>query len=853
MGIVSDAVRKRIFYGIKHAGIVVWFDPQHHYIDIVESISIPDGVIVRYDGSFFALRRSIDDRLNNDTRPRILVYVPLAEDATDHALIELTSLGTIYSPTASGEQCTALKVIVQEALADQLPYELLNQLLAQLDHLTLAEIDHQAEQSMPKLGILNEIFGTGDSETMLLTFLTNPFCDERLQTRGALPDLLTLLEDCAGCSITAGDGVAIRDQMAQWLLQTDLLATLHDPPSSLISITAARDERQRALCLRLVTRWRQASADSYLAQAERVAALLGIADQSLTIVQMSDCWTFAAIDHILVTQIEKMIAQQPGLLSLARARLSGFWAKNDQTLLQRWQIVVTAGDLCDRVARVTAELDGRLPRVNDMIVRYTDGDDAWCLADTQHRQLEILSRWLGSARQPDQPDTSRELVVFARQRYARMVHELGTLFMKALRDTNYVVASTPRQQTTFALHVQSALQEGKTAYLLIDALRYEMGRDLATRIIKESTFTAKLIAGMGTPPTITPVGMAALMPGGEDLQIRAHGNKLEVAIRNTVLSNRDARIKWLKSQSLTNAMGTKVQIQETTLDDLLEANPKHAKWTKADLILVTSQEIDALGETEFATFRQTMEALLDHIVQACRLLTRMGVATIIITADHGHLYVPSQGEDMTIAAPGGETAMIHRRVWVGHGGAQDAGYLRMSLSQFGIRTDLDFAVPWGTAMFSAPGGNTAYFHGGLSPQELLIPLITVQTTASKDADRNSWKWEIHPRSNKITTGVITATLTATAKNLLKETPPAVQIELRAGHTNIGRVLANDDIKSQDIIVLPLPDDDSFSISQEFYIEVTNLQKPTKEVQLVVRDVATGRDLSIVPLTWAIAL
>ena len=106
-----------------------------------------------------------------------------------------------------------------------------------------------------------------------------------------------------------------------------------------------------------------------------------------------------------------------------------------------------------------------------------------------------------------------------------------------------------------------------------------------------------------------------------------------------------------------------------------------------------------------------------------RVLADLGVKTIIVAADHGHLFGEEIGEDMKIEAPGGETADLHRRVWVGVGGTSEPSYLRTSLESLGVDSDLDIATPWTLACFKSKGGARAYFHGGLSPQELIIPVV----------------------------------------------------------------------------------------------------------------------------------
>jgi len=88
---------------------------------------------------------------------------------------------------------------------------------------------------------------------------------------------------------------------------------------------------------------------------------------------------------------------------------------------------------------------------------------------------------------------------------------------------------------------------------------------------------------------------------------------------------------------------------------------------------------------------------------------------------------------MRIDAPGGATIELHRRCWVGRGGATPSAAVRVSAQSLGNTSDLDFAFPKGCGVFRA-GGDLAFHHGGTSLQELVIPVITVRMAGSTPAD-----------------------------------------------------------------------------------------------------------------------
>jgi len=65
---------------------------------------------------------------------------------------------------------------------------------------------------------------------------------------------------------------------------------------------------------------------------------------------------------------------------------------------------------------------------------------------------------------------------------------------------------------------------------------------------------------------------------------------------------------------------------------------------------------------------------------------------------------------------------LHRRVWIGLGAIRSrpiCGHRDLA----GSHSEFDIATPWTFAVFKSKGGGRAYFHGGLSPQELIVPVV----------------------------------------------------------------------------------------------------------------------------------
>lgn len=461
---------------------------------------------------------------------------------------------------------------------------------------------------------------------------------------------------------------------------------------------------------------------------------------------------------------------------MAVARQSRFWAEAEPAIQARWALIATAGEVLLKADRVAAELKKPPATVPEFVEAYAESPEPWCLLDTHHRHLE-------SRKFNFEFDSSGEhqglekLIAKAEHRYNEVASSLAEQFIVQFQKASQPIKGLLRQRDCFATQVKPALGAGKVAYVWVDALRFEMARELG-RLLADD-FDLAIRPAIGTVPTITEIGMAALLPKAHESAkvVGVGGGKLALEIAGKVIKDRKDRVAFLKEHA-------GVSVFDAKLDDLLPKPGKKVKdgMQNHQLILITSQEIDELGEADnVAQARLQIDGVLSHLRRGVRVLADHGIKTIVLVADHGHLFADEIGEDMKIEAPGGETADLHRRVWVGVGGNSEPSYLRTSLSSLGVDSDFDIATPWTFAVFKSKGGGRAYFHGGLSPQELIVPVLVMHSVAKASAPATGIQWDLKPGTAKLTTRFFSVQIAGSQSqsSLFEFEPPKVRLELRA--------------------------------------------------------------------------
>jgi hypothetical protein len=528
-----------------------------------------------------------------------------------------------------------------------------------------------------------------------------------------------------------------------------------------------------------------------------------------------------------------------------------FWADVEPKIQARWALVVAAAEVllsADRVAKAIKKAPTTIP---ELVKAYAQGDQPWCLLDTHHRHLESR-KYNFEFTTDDDHQTLEKLITKAEQRYTEVGSELAKHFITQFAKAKHPIEGLLRQQNIFEKQVKPHLSEGKVAYVWVDALRFEMARELSRLL--EDDFQIECQPALAMIPTITEIGMAALLPKAHESAkvVGVGGGKLGVEIAGQVMRNRNDRVAFLKQYA-------GVLVFDAKLEDLL---PKPSKKIKDgiqnnQLILITSQEIDELGEGDnLAQARLQIEGVLGYLRRGVRILADHGIKTIVLVADHGHLFADEVGEDMKIEAPGGQVADLHRRVWVGRGGNSESTYLRTSLTSLGVESEYDIATPWTFAVFKSKGGGRAYFHGGLSPQELIVPVLVMHSRAQPKATTTSIRWTLTPGTPKLTTRFFSIQISGNQEqiDLFGLKPPTVRIEVRANKKCVSQPVSAsygfEDATGE--VRLKLAEHDPRRIEPNTVTVMLSEEISQQTVGVYLLDAITGAELAP-PLTLPVAI
>ena len=335
-----------------------------------------------------------------------------------------------------------------------------------------------------------------------------------------------------------------------------------------------------------------------------------------------------------------------------------------------------------------------------------------------------------------------------------------------------------RHTQIFQRSVAPALAEGRRiAYFLVDALRYELAAEFRQRL--PDTLKATLEPALAQIPTITPVGMAALLPDAHGkLRLRAERDGLAPHIGDTRVASAAERVAHVE-----RLHGDRVAAVD--LDDLLKTRKPRLRDT-VHLLLVKTTEIDTAGEHMADAALGIMQGVLEKFLRALKVLQDLGFRQAVFAADHGFLLLSEQLPGDKVEKPRGQWLLSKVRSLLGSGAA-GPGSLRFAPEDLGLAGDLqDVVVPDSLGAFRT--GET-FMHSGLSLPECMIPVLSVALGQPTTSRRTSAQLQLQYRGGK--------TRHITTKNPMIEvilfqqemfaTALSFRLEVRAGKKPVGQV------------------------------------------------------------------
>lgn len=734
---IHDSLRT-VFLGKR---LVFWYDPEGQWLKAFESFDDPQVRKVTVKGNELGVKVLI----HRDPEPdaRYLLYFPSArpKDA-ENWLLDLLLLGHEYKADRSS-------LAQQEA---GLPFDFLPVVEAHVAFFDSAKRVEALKERLPAdydatllrrtmMAVLADT--DSDADSILLGFLC--------KTAPRLAESVLLEVDPVESILGAAKllepfwkevGLAFRYVSENPSLQ-DFATTLFRSANPLDS-GIKLDPHARVF----LQRWKdsQVCQTAYRQWSLRMEKDLHVAArlESLSdaaIIRGSD--TFGLFEKFMLVTLCRSFEQgipEADMLADIQARRHSFWFGDHENGYEALAQAIALREGLASAELAVDSIDSGIARYQSSWYRIDSAYRKFCLHARRYGQVAVMERvtdWV------EKTYVNNYLLPLS-DRWSDQVRKLSRWEAQAI----------PTQTTFFSRFVQPYLDKGLKVFVIVsDALRFEAAAEFAVRVRAENRWTADLSALLAVLPSYTQLGMAALLPGRERSLQLPEGTALVDGMSATGTVARDAILK--------SALGGKgVAIQAEAFLEMNTKNEARALMRDHEVIYIFHNVIDKVGDaaaTE-AKLAEAVEAAFEELLQILRKIANANGSNMLLTADHGFLFQQSEvpGSDDLPLPKAKEWLFKNRRFALGHEVVADPSVKLFEAGAIGLAGSWTAAFPLSLGRFPLQGSGKRYVHGGVSLQEVVVPVLSINKARSDDVRRV--EIEILRVPTRITTGQITLAL-----------------------------------------------------------------------------------------------
>lgn len=706
--------------------IVFWHDEDGEFADSIDDFDLPGvGVVKLTRSNSFAVKKLLSA---DDLKGDYLVYDPLSyeKDQHDDWLLDIKLYSEDFRADLVSLQMEEL--LVEPSSAMRKAMKLYARFLENKDRKAKLRRIGRTYQTPLQLhidimAVLCGIAG-GSAQDLIITVLSAGMEKEsndalsNIEKFGSIEVFWQLVQKYTGYQNSDDQPLS---ELAAHILITALSQTM--PASALRGLERFVSDANKAYCYQLVHEWQHGDGSGALEEiCHHVERELRLADRfdktEVSILLKSD--TFPAINESMLNRYYKEIAENvikvEDIIGAVENRRTAAWYALTEDYLECLYYIAKLQEF------YLSHIDG-FHIVEPVKVWKLYTTDAYEM-DSHYRHFHFC--FGNTLKRPNAllEDTLKKCSDVVEGLYREwFLKGLTSAWTKAiagdLESLGYV-SEINEQRRFYNRYVSPNVSKGNRVFVVIsDALRYEVAAELSETLSHATKGTASLEAVQAVFPSITKFGMAALMPG----KVVSANEKADVFVDGYPASSTAQR------STILNAANP--QSVAVTYKDLLQMKKQERRELVVgkEIIYIYHNTIDALGDkaaTETKVFEACSDAI-DELTSIVKIIVNdLSGVNIFITADHGFLYTYKpleESQKISRQTFNGDILELGRRYAL-VSPETTADYLLPIKTERTIGGEpMKGYAPQDTVRIKVQGGGENYVHGGISMQEMVVPVI----------------------------------------------------------------------------------------------------------------------------------
>ena len=269
-------------------------------------------------------------------------------------------------------------------------------------------------------------------------------------------------------------------------------------------------------------------------------------------------------------------------------------------------------------------------------------------------------------------------------------------------------------------------KKDRIVVIVSDAFRYECAKELNNRL---KVFASKSDIGymQGLVPSYTKLGMAALLPNKELSRVQDSDDILVDGLSSSSIKDRELLLQNENPDSIA-----------VKCDDLYDMTK--LEWKKLfsgkKVVYIYHDTVDNAGEHNENTIFSACDKAINELEKLVRdLHTTFSGINAFITADHGFFYKRGKVESYEKTNKISNATKQKTRYSYSDSISEEEGILSINLDYIFGQDSGYVNIPKGNIIYARQGTGINYVHGGILPQEIIIPVIDFKSTRTSDTSK----------------------------------------------------------------------------------------------------------------------
>lgn len=359
--------------------------------------------------------------------------------------------------------------------------------------------------------------------------------------------------------------------------------------------------------------------------------------------------------------------------------------------------------------------------IKDVVENYVGGT---YLIDTYYRKFYYYLDRVGHTAETEK---IRDLV---ENMYTnKYLTDFAYKWNQTLTDEAYNTYTETRQEDFFDHYVSPFMKEvggGRVIVIISDGMRYECARELLENLDLDEKCDAKISHMLSVLPSETTLGMASLLPN-KNIEVN---DGFDIHVDDMHCGNSTP-----ERQKILQAIVPKSACYD--FDIIMQAKQSEIRemFQDKELVYIYQNQIDQRGEgmkSDNEVFNACQEAINEIQVMIRRLTGYISNTRYLITADHGFIYKRDKlTESDKIKVEKLSAGYKNKRYLLSNEPIVDDALISRLMKYLSAMNETYVTTPLGADIIKMPGGGQNYVHGGSSLQEMIVPVIKVNTFKGK--------------------------------------------------------------------------------------------------------------------------